>query len=168
MVESGEWQPILGGLLLILGWGKRREWGGVACQNGGGALLPGRATGEETQSRAALRGPCGGVLPPPPAVFSPLGRAWLPGSEGLVVPMSLPGPGLRNSVLCTSGGLQSPVAKAPIRPLWSLCAPREEAQRKEWALRKPMEGHGLASEELGRCGGSGGQAAQGPKQRPGV
>ena len=108
------------------------------------------------------------MLPPPPAVFSPLARAWLPGSEGLVVLMSLPGPGLRNSVLCTSGGLQSPVAKAPIRPLWSLCAPREEAQRKEWALRKPMEGHGLESEELGRCGGGGGQAAQGPKQRPGA
>lgn len=75
--------------------------------------------------------------------------------------MSLPGPGLRNSVLCTSGELQSPVAEAPIRPLWSLCAPREEAQRREWALRKPMEGHGLASEELGRCGGGGGGAHRG-------
>lgn len=36
--------------------------------------------------------------------------------------MALPGPGLRSSVLCTSGGLQSPVAKAPIpASVVSLC-----------------------------------------------
>ena len=65
--------------------------------------------------------------------------------------MSLPGPGLRSSVLCTWGGLQSPVTKA-------FCAPGEEAQRREWALRKPMEGYGWAIEELGRCRRGGGSS----------